>query len=738
MWKGPEGKRARGRPVTRWEDEIKKIAGPNWAQVAKDREKWTSLEEAFTQSGQRSTNDEMFVQSQPKHPIHADWMLGLPTALLSKIGCIESLRSNMSGREGGKKKPLKAPKKSSKELDDDDVALKQKLKEQEKALNEAKAKASQKGPLMNNNESYNFMSTQNNTKCCSLINFEDKINKNIVPKTITPTENVKVNIAENSDSILEEPLTIHGYDTIVDNIIKQIIPLDTDRNYELEIDLEGVAFNGLEIYEDIENTTKNNLDSWQNIYDDFVKSIDEHNVIHVENGNIVDSKSPDIKKSYENSNLDTWNSSNKNFSALTNNKTAIYTQNQKNTASNSIKKKHKDLCDELFHSINKTLISPTLHDTKYSLVRNIGKNNIETKITENNLTAPLNRRNISEIDVQHTKAVLDYIENHEIMSNLRNIISSKFNMTNEAKISSDCDSKLELTNVNRKNVMPAYISQKNNKGKDIDVQENNYKRTSLNMSNIINNRNKIGKVRKTIDNNEIIIISSDDEDAIENIEHIVEIPTNTKEFLNHEPDSNNNVCIIEPANRKHSIQFEKQEVFTENCDGYNSSDFEFIDEAEATKREPSFYALFDKTDDKVADIKNEPNIEMPFDERHAFNINGFCEDNSVITEYLKSVQPTNDFTNEFDTNYRDNHTVPNDQEYANLFGGNFTPYPMCSFENKATRSGTGMSVNYGDLGFEMRMIRDESTPEQRIEARESEKKILSIYAIENRSRRRRR
>lgn len=40
----------------------------------------------------------------------------------------------MSGREGGKKKPLKAPKKESRELDDDDLALKQKLKEQQKAL----------------------------------------------------------------------------------------------------------------------------------------------------------------------------------------------------------------------------------------------------------------------------------------------------------------------------------------------------------------------------------------------------------------------------------------------------------------------------------------------------------------------------------------------------------------------------------------------------------------------------
>ncbi|GBP15586.1 Translation machinery-associated protein 7 homolog [Eumeta japonica] len=55
---------------------------------------------------------------------------------------------NMSGREGGKKKPLKQPKKDSKELDEDDLALKQKMKEQQKALQEARAKASQKGPMV--------------------------------------------------------------------------------------------------------------------------------------------------------------------------------------------------------------------------------------------------------------------------------------------------------------------------------------------------------------------------------------------------------------------------------------------------------------------------------------------------------------------------------------------------------------------------------------------------------------
>lgn len=54
----------------------------------------------------------------------------------------------MSGREGGKKKPLKAPKKDSKEMDDQDMEFKNKQKEANKALEAAKQKASQKGPLV--------------------------------------------------------------------------------------------------------------------------------------------------------------------------------------------------------------------------------------------------------------------------------------------------------------------------------------------------------------------------------------------------------------------------------------------------------------------------------------------------------------------------------------------------------------------------------------------------------------
>ncbi len=53
----------------------------------------------------------------------------------------------MAGRQGGKKKPLKQPKKDTKDLDDDDTADIAKQKSDVKALQEAKVKAAQKGPM---------------------------------------------------------------------------------------------------------------------------------------------------------------------------------------------------------------------------------------------------------------------------------------------------------------------------------------------------------------------------------------------------------------------------------------------------------------------------------------------------------------------------------------------------------------------------------------------------------------
>ncbi|KAG0006627.1 Translation machinery-associated protein 7 [Modicella reniformis] len=54
----------------------------------------------------------------------------------------------MSSRQGGKAKPLKAPKRKTTELDEEDVAFKAKLKEEQAKLKELQQKAAGKGPLL--------------------------------------------------------------------------------------------------------------------------------------------------------------------------------------------------------------------------------------------------------------------------------------------------------------------------------------------------------------------------------------------------------------------------------------------------------------------------------------------------------------------------------------------------------------------------------------------------------------
>ncbi|KAG8525904.1 uncharacterized protein KY384_000666 [Bacidia gigantensis] len=52
-----------------------------------------------------------------------------------------------NSREGGKAKPLKAPKKDKKDLDDDEVAYREKQKADAKANKEMAEKAKGKGPM---------------------------------------------------------------------------------------------------------------------------------------------------------------------------------------------------------------------------------------------------------------------------------------------------------------------------------------------------------------------------------------------------------------------------------------------------------------------------------------------------------------------------------------------------------------------------------------------------------------
>ncbi|KAA3678494.1 uncharacterized protein DEA37_0013907 [Paragonimus westermani] len=58
----------------------------------------------------------------------------------------------MSSREGGKKKPLKHPKKTQQELDEDTAAEKQRMREEQKKLQEARALAATRGPIGQGNK----------------------------------------------------------------------------------------------------------------------------------------------------------------------------------------------------------------------------------------------------------------------------------------------------------------------------------------------------------------------------------------------------------------------------------------------------------------------------------------------------------------------------------------------------------------------------------------------------------
>ena len=48
-WQPREGKRSRGRPQTRWRDDIRKAGGPTWSRTAKDRQRWRALSEGYIQ-----------------------------------------------------------------------------------------------------------------------------------------------------------------------------------------------------------------------------------------------------------------------------------------------------------------------------------------------------------------------------------------------------------------------------------------------------------------------------------------------------------------------------------------------------------------------------------------------------------------------------------------------------------------------------------------------------------------
>lgn len=51
LWIPSEGKRKVGRPLTRWADEVVRVAGPEWTRKARNRKTWADMTTAYARMG---------------------------------------------------------------------------------------------------------------------------------------------------------------------------------------------------------------------------------------------------------------------------------------------------------------------------------------------------------------------------------------------------------------------------------------------------------------------------------------------------------------------------------------------------------------------------------------------------------------------------------------------------------------------------------------------------------------
>ncbi|CAK1593387.1 unnamed protein product [Parnassius mnemosyne] len=198
---------------------------------------------------------------------------------------------------------------------------------------------------------------------------------------------------------------------------------------------------------------------------------------------------------------------------------------------------------------------------------------------------------------------------------------------------------------------------------------------------------------------------------------------------------------------------------SEHCSGYQSSDFEFIDEDEAkeamfvTKRISSIETLkeninFDfKFNDeceakmKVCVTKEIPTVENR-EETNSFNPDA---QNAISFNYLQASSSRSVMYNrntiyntdyQRNINYQQNHVIPEGDDFLNLFQGAHVPsFESRFFENKSifARNPTS-SIKH--IGFDIRLLLEgnkQYISENDVrEAKETENKILSLYPEENR------
>lgn len=151
-----------------------------------------------------------------------------------------------------------------------------------------------------------------------------------------------------------------------------------------------------------------------------------------------------------------------------------------------------------------------------------------------------------------------------------------------------------------------------------------------------------------------------------------------------------------------SVEVDMDDDDLDLCNGYHSSDFEFITESDAeingliTNTSKSAEIKKKSKTKHVVTSKNTSSNEVKpgcsKDFKDKYNINEHCSTQSS----------------------RSSHSIPQGEEYLKLFQGIYSPMfnDLFFWENKSVRAQTCMNVQYEGVGFDIRMPSREDTNEE--------------------------
>nr|XP_049697628.1 uncharacterized protein LOC110384670 [Helicoverpa armigera] len=245
----------------------------------------------------------------------------------------------------------------------------------------------------------------------------------------------------------------------------------------------------------------------------------------------------------------------------------------------------------------------------------------------------------------------------------------------------------------------------------------------FNALDTVNNDNSAKDLIDSKNNNDDDVKVIEDVNIFEDID-VISINSSTKDCESQTEYVKETIYISSDA--------DEGDTQSSECDGYNSSDFEFISEAEA--KLDGLIINF-----KGANRQNSCHNISEFENDEGFNIDEVldpCEGPSGQN------RPRNQFE---DRSYRDNHRIPLGDDYLALFQGIYNPVlPMSEIfflENKSVRT-SAMNSQYDGIGFVKQLALrrqqpDSSEDEFADEAKECAKQILKTYPRDNRKRRRR-